>query len=73
MKFENSLDKNRTMIKGIGTVLTLVGFVGLILGVLGIFGKDLVALSPWALAILGLIFFGSGIGLLKRRKDTDEV
>jgi F0F1-type ATP synthase assembly protein I len=61
------------MIKGIGTVLTLVGVVGLILGVLGIFGKDLVALSPWALAILGLIFFGAGIGLLKRRKDTDEV
>lgn len=61
------------MIKGIGLALTLIGFVGLILGVLGIFGKDLVALSPWALALLGLIFFGSGIGLLKRRKDTDEV
>ncbi len=61
------------MIKGIGLVLTLVGFVALILGVLGIFGKDLVALSPWGLAILGLIFFGSGIGLLKRRKDTDEI
>ena len=61
------------MIKGIGTVLTLVGVIGLILGVFGIFGRDIVALSPWALAILGLIFFGAGIGLLKRRKDTDEV
>lgn len=55
------------MIKIVGLVLTLVGFVGLILGVLGIFGKDLVALHPWALAILGIIFFGAGIGILKRR------
>ncbi len=61
------------MIKVIATILTLIGFVGLILGVLGIFGRDLVALSPWALAILGVIFFGAGIGLLKRRKDTDEI
>jgi hypothetical protein len=61
------------MIKALAMVLTLAGIVGLILGVLGIFGKDLVALSPWALAILGLIFFGSGIGLLRRRRDTDEI
>ena len=61
------------MIKGIALVLTLVGLVGLILGVLGIFGKNLVAISPWALAILGLIFFGAGISLMKRRKDTDEI
>jgi F0F1-type ATP synthase assembly protein I len=61
------------MIKVLAMVLTLAGRVGLILGVLGIFGKDLVALSPWALAILGLIFFGSGIGLLRRRRDTDEI
>jgi hypothetical protein len=55
------------MIKAIALVLTLVGFVGLILGILGIFGKDLVPLSPWALAILGLIFFGSGISLFKKK------
>jgi len=61
------------MIKVLAMVLTLAGIVGLILGVLGIFGKDLVALSPWALAILGLIFFASGIGLLRRRRDTDEI
>ena len=61
------------MIKIIGLILTLIGFAGLILGVLGIFGRDLVALSPWALAILGIIFFGAGIGLLKRRRDTDEI
>lgn len=58
------------MIKALGLVLTVAGIVGLIFGVLGIFGKDLVALSPWALAILGLIFFTAGIGLLKHRRDT---
>lgn len=61
------------MIKIVAVVLLLAGVVGLILGVPGIFGRDLVALSPWALAILGLIFFTSGIGLLKRRRDTDEI
>ena len=55
------------MIKGLALILTIAGIAGLILGVLGIFGGNLVALNPWALAILGLIFFTSGIGLLKRR------
>lgn len=61
------------MIKILAMVLVLIGIVGLIMGVLGIFGPNLVTLSPWALAILGFIFFVSGIGLLKRRRDTDEV
>ena len=55
------------MIKVVSLVLLLAGVVGLIIGLLGIFGRDLVALSPWALAILGIIFFGAGIGLLKRQ------
>jgi hypothetical protein len=57
----------KVMIKTLALVLTIAGIAGLILGVLGIFGKNIVALSPWALAILGLIFFSSGIGLLKRQ------
>lgn len=61
------------MIKILALVLVILGIVGLILGVLGIFGPNVVALSPWALAILGFIFFVAGIGLLKRRRDTDEV
>ena len=61
------------MIQAMALLLTLIGFVGLTMGVLGIFGKDLVDLSPWALAILGLIFFSGGISLLKRRRDTDEI
>lgn len=61
------------MIKTIALLLTLAGFVGLTMGVLGIFGKDIVNLHPWALAILGIIFFSGGISLLKRRRDTDEI
>jgi len=61
------------MIKALAFLLTLAGFVGLTMGVLGIFGENIVNLHPWALSILGLIFFSAGISLLKRRRDTDEV
>lgn len=61
------------MIKILAMVLVLIGIIGLIMGVLGIFGPNLVTISPWALAILGFIFFVSRIGLLKRRRDTDEI
>ncbi|UII28403.1 hypothetical protein LVD15_08230 [Fulvivirga maritima] len=61
------------MIKILALVLTIVGIIGLILGVLGIFGSSLIGVSPWALAILGFIFFFSGISILKRKRDTDEV
>lgn len=61
------------MIKILALVLVLIGIVGLIVGVMGIFGPNLVAVSPWAFAILGFIFFVSGIGLLKQRRDADEV
>jgi F0F1-type ATP synthase assembly protein I len=61
------------MIKVLALILTIAGIIGLVLGILGIFGRNVVALSPWALAILGIIFFSSGIALLKRRRDTDEV
>ena len=61
------------MIKALALLLTIAGIIGLVLGVLGIFGKDLVTLSPWAMGILGLIFFTAGIGLLKQRRDTDEI
>lgn len=56
------------MIKGLGVILTIAGMAGLILGVLGIFSQNYFTLNPWAFAILGLIFFSSGVGLLKRRQ-----
>ncbi|MBT0607345.1 hypothetical protein [Aequorivita echinoideorum] len=61
------------MIKILGLVLTIAGGIALILGVLGVFGSMNVGMNSWALSILGIIFFFAGIGLLKRRKDTDQV
>jgi hypothetical protein len=55
------------MIKGLAVLLTIAGMVGLVLGILGIFGQNFSTLNPWAFAILGLIFFTSGIGLLKTK------
>lgn len=71
--FQVSLSKPTIMIKGLALILTIVGGIGLVMGLIGIFGANLVTLSPWALAIIGIIFFTAGIGMLKQRKDTDEV
>ena len=49
----------------VATVLVLAGIIGLIIGIAGIFGKKMTAQSPWIFAILGFVFFSSGIGLLK--------
>jgi uncharacterized membrane protein len=61
------------MIKILGFILTLGGGISLVLGVLGVFGSMSTGLSPWALIILGVVFFFAGIGLLKYRKDTDTI
>ncbi|WP_026755479.1 membrane protein [Sediminibacter sp. Hel_I_10] len=57
------------MIKILSLVLTIGGMIALILGVLGIFGNNVVSLSPWALTILGVVFFLSCVSMLKYRKD----
>lgn len=57
------------MIKGLAVTLTIAGVVGLIIGVMGIFGRNLANFSPWAFAILGIIFFSAGIGLLKKAES----
>lgn len=61
------------MIKILAFIMLIGGAISLVMGVLGIFGSVAVMFSPWALAILGFIFFISGISMLKYRKDTDEV
>lgn len=61
------------MIKILGIGLTIIGMISLVLGVLGIFGSLSIGMHPWALAIIGVIFLISGIKLLKRRRDTDEI
>ena len=61
------------MIKILGLILTIAGGICLVMGVLGAFGSLDIGMSPWALVILGIVFFLAGIGLLKNRKDTDQV
>lgn len=61
------------MIKILAVVMLIGGAIALIMGVLGIFGSLALMLSPYALAILGFVFFVAGISMLKYRKDTDEV
>lgn len=58
------------MIRVLAIILTVGGMIALILGVLGIFGNNMVQLSPWALTILGGVFFIAGVSMLKYRKDT---
>ena len=58
------------MIRILAFLLTIAGIIGLILGVMGIFGNNFVALSPWAMTILGFVFFIAGVSMLKYRKDT---
>ncbi len=58
------------MTKALAIILTIVGGICLIIGIIGIFGANLVSVSPWALAILGIIFFSAGIGILKRRSSN---
>jgi hypothetical protein len=58
------------MIRVLAIILTIGGMIALILGVLGIFGNNMVQLSPWALSILGGVFFIAGVSMLKYRKDS---
>ncbi|HYG38486.1 MAG TPA: hypothetical protein VD908_07710 [Cytophagales bacterium] len=48
-----------------GTILLVVGIAGLVIGLFGIFGEEITRQNPWIFAILGFIFFVSGISLLK--------
>ena len=50
----------------IGVILLILGAAALIIGLFGLFGENLVNMNPWIFAILGLIFFFSGTGLLKK-------
>ena len=59
------------MVKALAFLLVFVGAAGFVTGVLGVFGPDLISISPWILTVLGFLFFLSGYGLL--RKDLDEV
>ena len=57
------------MIRILALVLTIAGMAGLIFGVFGIFGTPITSLNPWALSILGGIFFIAGVSMLKYGKS----
>lgn len=58
--------------KLLGTILTILGIIGLIAGVFGIFsGGQALGMNAYAFGILGIIFFGAGISLMKTVKNVD--
>ncbi|HSP11570.1 MAG TPA: hypothetical protein VLO29_03510 [Salegentibacter sp.] len=61
------------MIKILGIIMTIGGAIALVMGILGVFGSFALMLDPWALTIIGFIFFLAGISLIKRRKDTEDI
>lgn len=61
------------MIKITGMILLMAGAISLVLGVLGIFGRDLVQFNSYGLSIIGVVFFFAGVSMLQTRRDTDEI
>lgn len=60
------------MIRIIALILTIIGMVALVFGVLGLFGDPIVSLNPWSLTILGGIFFIAGISMFKYSKGSSK-
>lgn len=52
-----------------GTILTILGIIGLIYGGYGFIKHSLQTRELAVAAIIGLIFFVSGIGLVRNTKD----
>ncbi|MFY1046038.1 hypothetical protein [Chryseobacterium sp. GP-SGM7] len=52
-----------------GTILTLLGVIGLIYAGYEVINKSAAYTSLAVIGILGLIFFSSGISLVKNTKD----
>lgn len=58
--------------KILGLILTLGGGGALAFGIISIFsGGEMTNGTNWAMTILGIIFFGAGIGLMKTTKTSD--
>ncbi len=54
------------MLKYLGLAFTIFGAIALVFGIIGVFGSPILQINSWALSILGIIFFSSGLGLLKK-------
>ncbi len=57
------------MKRGLAFTLTILGLVLTIIAIFGLFGKLNIGSYKWILLILGIIFFPSGISLLKTVKQ----
>ena len=58
------------MKQGLGLGLVILGVIGLIYGVYMLFSGGVTDNMSWVAAVLGIIFFSAGIGLMKTTKDT---
>lgn len=59
------------MKKTIGGILTLVGALLLVIGVVGLFGTNWLQGNPWVYTILGAVFFIAGISLLRTVRSVE--
>lgn len=50
--------------------LLLIGMVLIVMGTFGAFGKMNLGSYTWICLILGIVFFPSGIGLMKSTRET---
>lgn len=55
-----------------GTILTILGIVGLVYAGINFANGDNGTRVLIVYAVLGLIFFFTGIGLIKNTRDTDK-
>jgi uncharacterized membrane protein len=53
-----------------GTILTILGIIGLIYAGVGFVNQSLQMRELIVIAVIGIIFFFSGIGLVKNTKDA---
>ena len=58
------------MKKGLAGGLSILGLIFIVVGVLGAFQVIEMGKFTWVAIILGIIFFPSGIGLMKSTKST---
>lgn len=58
------------MKKTTAMILTLLGVIGLIYGLITVFTGDVTESYAWVGIILGVMFFFSGIGLMKTTKAS---
>ncbi len=57
--------------KILGLLFTLLDAGAVVYGIITLFGGDINNALAWSAAVLGFIFMGSGIGLLKSIKTVE--